>query len=96
MITINRITVDPTDVYDITVPETECFFANDILVHNCAEIVLPNVPFKSLDDEGEFKLTLDTGKEIMLPGQHHVLLANGTMKKVRELTGDDEIENLLV
>lgn len=23
------------DVYDITVPETHCFFANSILVHNC-------------------------------------------------------------
>jgi ribonucleoside-diphosphate reductase alpha chain len=27
-------------VYDITVPETESFFANGILVHNCAEIAL--------------------------------------------------------
>ena len=27
-------------VYDITVPDSECFFANDVLVHNCAEIVL--------------------------------------------------------
>lgn len=27
-------------VYDITVPETECFFANDILIHNCIEIEL--------------------------------------------------------
>lgn len=29
-------------VYDITVPETSSFFANDILVHNCAEIALPS------------------------------------------------------
>lgn len=29
-------------VYDITVPETESFFANGILVHNCAEIALPS------------------------------------------------------
>lgn len=28
-------------VYDITVPDTECFFANDVLVHNCSEIILP-------------------------------------------------------
>lgn len=28
-------------VYDVTVPETECFFANGILVHNCSEITLP-------------------------------------------------------
>jgi ribonucleoside-diphosphate reductase alpha chain len=29
-------------VYDITVPETSSFFANDILVHNCIEIALPS------------------------------------------------------
>lgn len=29
-------------VYDITVPETESFFANEILVHNCSEIALPS------------------------------------------------------
>lgn len=29
-------------VYDITVPATESFFANDVLVHNCAEIALPS------------------------------------------------------
>jgi ribonucleoside-diphosphate reductase alpha chain len=62
----------------------------------CAEILLPTVPFKSLDDEGEFKLTLDTGEEITLTGQHQVLLADGTKKKVRELTEEDDIKNLLV
>lgn len=44
MLRIKKIVVEPTDVYDITVPETECFFANNILVHNCAEIDLPTVP----------------------------------------------------
>lgn len=39
-ITVNVIAVEETPVYDITVPETECFFANDLLVHNCAEIAL--------------------------------------------------------
>lgn len=29
-------------VYDITVPETSSFFANNILVHNCIEIALPS------------------------------------------------------
>lgn len=57
MIKITKIKVDPTDVYDITVPETECFFANGVLVHNCAEIVLPNKPFRRLDDaEGRISL----------------------------------------
>lgn len=41
MLQIKRITVSPTPVYDITVPETSSFFANDVLVHNCAEIELP-------------------------------------------------------
>ncbi len=39
-ITVDVIEVEETPVYDITVPETECFFANDLLVHNCAEIAL--------------------------------------------------------
>lgn len=40
MLKIKRLTVESTPVYDITVPETSCFFANDILVHNCQEIEL--------------------------------------------------------
>jgi ribonucleoside-diphosphate reductase alpha chain len=49
MIKIRKINVEPTDVYDISVPETQCFFADNILVHNC-EILLPTKPFKRLDD----------------------------------------------
>jgi len=37
-------------VYDITVKDNENFYANDILVHNCAEILLEVSPLKSLDD----------------------------------------------
>ena len=62
----------------------------------CCEILLPTVPFKSLDDEGEFKLTLDNGEEITLPGQHKVLLSTGEKKKVRELTEDDDIQDLMI
>lgn len=96
MIKITRIKVDPINVYDITVPETECFFANSILVHNCAEVVLPNQPFKSIDDEGEFKLTLDNGQDVTLPGQHKVLLVTGEKKKVRELSENDDIKDLMI
>lgn len=49
MIKIKKIEVESTDVYDLSVPETECFFADNILVHNC-EILLPTKPFKRLDD----------------------------------------------
>jgi ribonucleotide reductase alpha subunit len=31
---------DAVPVYDLTVPETSSFFANDVLVHNCSEIAL--------------------------------------------------------
>lgn len=96
MIKIKKIKVTPTDVYDITVPDTECFFANNILVHNCAEILLPVRPFQRLEDEGIFKLTLDDGQEVTLKGEHGVLLKDGTRKKVRELTEEDDIDNLLV
>ena len=50
MIKIRKITVEPTDVYDISAPETECFFADNILVHNC-EILLPTKPFKKIGTE---------------------------------------------
>jgi ribonucleotide reductase alpha subunit len=40
MLKISRIQIEKEPVYDITVPETESFFANDILVHNCNEIEL--------------------------------------------------------
>ena len=86
---------EPVDVYDITVETTHSFFANGILVHNC-EILLPTKPFNSLDDEGDFELELSDGLVVKLPGQHKVLLKDGSMKKVRELTEDDDIENLLV
>jgi ribonucleoside-diphosphate reductase alpha chain len=62
----------------------------------CMEILLPTVPFKSLDDEGEFMLQLDNGEEVTLPGQHKVLLINGSKKKVRELTEEDDIKDLLI
>jgi len=38
-------------VYDITVKDTENFFANDVLVHNCQEIALPTKPLIDLKDE---------------------------------------------
>jgi len=50
MIKIKKIKVKPTEVYDLSVPKTECFFADNILVHNC-EILLPTKPFRRLDDE---------------------------------------------
>lgn len=62
----------------------------------CAEILLPTKPFQRIEDEGEFKLTLDNGREVTLAGQHLVLLSNGEKKKVRELTDNDDIKDLLI
>ncbi len=94
--TISKVQLENAEpVYDITVEDTHSFFANGILVHNC-EIMLPTRPFNSLDDEGEFKLTLDDNSVITLPGQHQVLLEDGTKKKVRELDENDDISNLLI
>jgi len=57
MIKIRKITVEPTDVYDITVPATSAFLANNIVVHNCAEIALPTKPLYNINDEnGEISL----------------------------------------
>ena len=38
------------DVYDITVDKNENFYANGILVHNCAEIALPTKPLNHIFD----------------------------------------------
>lgn len=42
---------DLIDVYDVKVAENHNFFANDILVHNCAEISLPTKPLNDINDE---------------------------------------------
>lgn len=52
MLKIKRIQLEEEmPVYDLTVEDTESFFANDVLVHNCAEITLPTIPFNRLDDQ---------------------------------------------
>jgi len=41
MLKIIKKKVNPTKVYDITVKKNNNFYANDVVVHNCSEIVLP-------------------------------------------------------
>lgn len=40
-------------VYDITVEGNHNFFANDILIHNCMEILLKTTPFSHIDEANE-------------------------------------------
>lgn len=47
-LTIDKIQTNKTKVYDLSVKDTECFFANNILVHNCAEISIPTNTERSL------------------------------------------------
>jgi len=55
MLIIEEIELDEeVAVYDITVPETESFYANDILVHNCSEITL------HADEEHSFTCVLSS------------------------------------
>lgn len=49
MIKIERLE-EELPVYDITVQDNENFYANDILVHNCSEILLEVSPLKSVMD----------------------------------------------
>jgi len=49
MITIEYLD-DCIDVYDITVADNHNFFANDILVHNCAEVTIPTAGFRSVEE----------------------------------------------
>lgn len=51
LIKIKKITTkQECPVYDITVKDTENFFANGILVHNCQEINIPSFPFKNVEE----------------------------------------------
>lgn len=45
-----KIDIVEEQVYDIKVINTECFFANGILVHNCVEIALPTAGFNSVKE----------------------------------------------
>ena len=42
--------IEKTPVYDIKVLGTECFFANNILCHNCVEIALPTSGYNSVEE----------------------------------------------
>ena len=44
---------ETADVYDITVRNTHNFYANNILVHNCAEVLLPTTPLQYPNDTYE-------------------------------------------
>ena len=50
LISIKKIKVTLQNVYDITVPTTAQFFADNILVHNCMEISIPSIPYTSAQD----------------------------------------------
>lgn len=47
-------------VYDITVEDNHNFYANDILVHNCTEIVLPSRPSELINEE---MFTIESGEK---------------------------------
>jgi len=49
MLKIKKLTAREA-VYDITVEDNHNFYANNILVHNCAEIDLPTKPLNDIND----------------------------------------------
>lgn len=49
MLKITKLT-EKQNVYDLTVEDNHNFYANEILVHNCCEVVLPTSPIKSIYD----------------------------------------------
>lgn len=60
MLKINKIKLDkPVPVYDLTVPQTESFFADGILVHNCSEILQINSASEYNDDLSYDKMGID-------------------------------------
>jgi hypothetical protein len=85
-----------TNVFDLTVDQTECFYANGVLVHNC-EIMLPTVEFESIDDDSSsYEIILEDNTKVTLDGNHQVLLTNNELKSVCYLLETDEILDLLV
>ena len=77
------------DVYDIQVPETSCFYANNILVHNC-EI------FQTTDEETTAICTLSSMviKNFIQGGKfNHELLFQEVRKVVRSLNKVIDINN---
>lgn len=88
MIKIKKIE-EKQDVYDIQVPETSCFYANNILVHNCeiyqytdenttAICTLSSMVLKNFINNGEF---------------NHQLLYEQTRRVVRALNNVIDINN---
>jgi len=69
-------------VYDITVKDNENFYANNILVHNCSEILLEVSPLNNLYDEEAY---------IAL-----CILSNINMGKIKSLKDMPKIATLLV
>jgi ribonucleoside-diphosphate reductase alpha chain len=80
MIKINKLKI-LEDVYDIQVPETQCFYANNILVHNC-EI------YQFTDENTTAICTLSSMvlKNFIVDGKFdYILLLEETKKVVRAL-----------
>ena len=88
MIKINKLT-EKQDVYDIQVPETSCFYGNNILVHNC-EI------YQFTDEKTTAICTLSSMvlKNFIVDGQfNHQLLYDEVRKVVRALNKVIDINN---
>ncbi len=69
------------DVYDFTVPATENFFINNILVHNCGEIVLRSCQFCNLSEviirpNDTLEKILDKVRIATIIGTHQATLTN--------------------
>jgi ribonucleoside-diphosphate reductase alpha chain len=94
---IRKIKVD-VPVYDITVPETESFFANGILVHNCIEILQANEA-TTFDANGGYE---QVGKDIScnLASQNIAsMMDGGNIAKsvevaIRALTSVSDLSNI--
>jgi len=95
MIKIQRIS-SKVPVYDINVEKNHNFYANDILVHNCQEITLPQSPIYDINDGHFFKKLVKVKNENL--DKFNSLLNNGSIfidprKSRQELVYKNEIGN---
>lgn len=76
---IERVTVDNIPVYDITVKGNHNFYANNILAHNCHEILLPTKPFERIESTRRvIKIRKDQSAEF----EKQFRRSNSTIKRI--------------
>jgi len=90
--------VGKKQTYDFSIPETECFFANNILVHNSGSLEQTAdkviFVFKAIDNEDNVRYFINLAKnrqgktikkEVVFEGEHYRFKDMNDIRIVREI-----------